>query len=132
MKLDEEKAKQIGQRIARVRKHLGLKQADVCKVFGVGRTHMTNIEKGKTIPAYLLQWFGETYNVSLDWIFFGAGDMFLKRAKYHADVKNMIDDFEDHPELMHRMLSEFYIIRPFYIPPKKEGLKKERVNRGNA
>ena len=129
MKLNAEKGKQIGQRIAQVRKHLGLKQADIGKVFGVGRTHMTNIEKGITIPAYLLLWLGETYNVSLDWLFFGEGDMFRKRTQYHADVKMMVDDFEEHPEFMHRMLSEYYMLKPHYIEVVKEekdrGLKKK-------
>lgn len=81
---------------------------------------MTNIEKGKTIPAYLLNWLGETYNVSLDWLFFGEGDMFMKRTQYHPDVKMMNDVFEEHPELMHRILSEFYILKPDYIKPIKE------------
>ncbi len=124
MKLDAEKAKQIGQRIAQVRKKLGLKQSDIGKVFGVGRTHMTNIEKGITIPAYLLQWLGETYNVSLDWLFFGVGDMFQKRTKYHVDVKMMIDDFEEHPEFMHRILSEYYTLKPHYIKLVEKEMKK--------
>jgi hypothetical protein len=107
-------------------------QKDVAKEFGIGRTQMTNIEMGKTIPAYLLEWLGEMHNVSLDWLFFGIGDMFLKRAKYHVDVKKMLDDFEEHPELMHRTLSEFLIIKPFYIRPKKEGaaLEKRRTEQG--
>ncbi len=130
--MDKEKRKKIGERLQQVRKALGLLQKDVAKEFGIGRTQMTNIEKGKTIPAYLLQWLSETHNVSLDWLFLGVGDMFIKRATYHVDVKMMIEDFEEHPEFMHRILSEYYMLKchfpacplfSLYAPPPFFGFR---------
>lgn len=91
---------------------------------------MTNIEKGTTIPAYLLNWLQETHHVSIDWIFSGHGDMFLKKSKYHVDVKMMIDDFEEHPEFMHRILSEYYTLKPHYIKIfKKDKGKGSKTNK---
>jgi transcriptional regulator with XRE-family HTH domain len=131
--MDKEKRKKIGERLKQVRKTLGLLQKDVAKEFGIGRTQMTNIEKGKTIPAYLLDWLQETHRVSIDWIYSGHGDMFLKRTEYHVDVKKMIDDFEEHPEFMHRILSEYYMLKPHYIKlvkkDKDKGLKKKSKKR---
>jgi transcriptional regulator with XRE-family HTH domain len=115
--MDKEKQKKIGERLKQVRKALGLKQKDIAGEFGIGRTQMTNIEKGKTIPAYLLHWLNETHRVSLEWIFSGNGDMFVLKALYHEDVKKMLKDFQEHPMFMHRILSEYFTLRPFYIPP---------------
>jgi hypothetical protein len=41
----------------------------------------------------------------------------------------MIQEFEEHPEFMHRILSEYYILKPQYIKleaaDKEKGLKKK-------
>lgn len=122
--MDTENRKKIGERLKQVRKALGLMQKDIAGKFGIGRTQMTNIEKGKTIPAYLLHWLHLEHNVSIDWIFSGTGEMFVKKSKYHLDVKRMIDDFEEHPEFMHRILSEYYTLKPHYIKIEKQDKNK--------
>lgn len=82
--MDEETRKAIGAGIKQARKALGLKQLEIAREFGIGRSQFCNIEKGKTIPAYLLIWFIDK-KVSIDWIFSGIGEMFLIEVRFEKE-----------------------------------------------
>lgn len=123
--MDEKKRKGIGERIRLARETLGLKQSIIAGELGISRSQVNYIETGASIPAYLLDWLSDQ-KVSLDWIFRGIGEMFLfsgsretplskPQSEDEEDLQQMLEDFEKSPELKHRMLSDYFMIRNSYV-----------------
>lgn len=66
------------KRIKEARKKLGLTQADIALKLNISRGAYGNIEAGYQNPSYdVLELIGTVYNISLDWLLFGRGLMFL-------------------------------------------------------
>ena len=67
----------IGTRIKQLRKHLGLSQKDFCQKVSIPQSRLSEIESDKTKPSYpFLQNASDIFNVSLDWLIVGKGQMF--------------------------------------------------------
>ena len=73
---------EINDRIFELRKALNLTQTEFGSGLGVGRGVIANIEYKSTDPKpLLLQQICKTYNVSLEWLQTGEGEMFSPRTE---------------------------------------------------
>jgi len=70
--------KEIGKRLATLRKELNLSQIDFAKQAGLSRSYITNVETGKLNPSYdFLYKVAIKYNISINWLLFGNGTRYL-------------------------------------------------------
>ncbi len=75
----EENRIEIGKRIKQIRKELRLKQTEMAEKLSVLNTYISEIETGKGNPGHgFFYKFATTFNVSLNFLFFGLGDMFVE------------------------------------------------------
>lgn len=96
----------VGERIAILRKALGLTQVGLAQHMGITQQHVSHVEKGQREPSeQLLLHLCAMYNTTMVWLTTGEGDMFLpaeeivrqqiihlgERAYYEA-LKKLIDD----------------------------------------
>lgn len=71
----------IGSRIKNLRSHKGLSLTKLAKSLGISPGNLSDIENNKNMPstkAAIL--ISEHFNVSLDWLLTGKGEMFLKKS----------------------------------------------------
>ena len=109
----------VGQRFRQIRLHLGLHQGLLADKLGCGRSNISLIEAGINLPGgKLLIQLREKFNVSLDWLFSGEGNMLiteLKRANDLAEflentweIKLMLTEMRNDREILHRVLADFF------------------------
>lgn len=82
----------LGKRIKELRKELGLKQIELAKALNIGHSYLSEIEKGKKNPkpGFFFKLF-EVYSVSLNYLFFGIGDMKINgHSKEREAVTNVV------------------------------------------
>lgn len=66
----------LGERLRTLREHRSLNQIDVAVAVGVSRPHLSKIERGGDEPGRaLLMKLAEFYEVNLDWLATGHGEM---------------------------------------------------------
>lgn len=100
------KLKDIGQRLRTVRERLGFTLDQMKKETGISKSYISDFERGKKIPAskYLFH-ISEIFNVNLNYVFKGKGDVF-----FSADSeKNPLHDFGKYEEEINDLL--FHITR---------------------
>lgn len=79
----------INDRIKELRKHLHLSQTAFGEKIGLGRGSIKGFDEKTTTPNQLtLQLICDVYNVNLDWLMHGTGEMFSER-----DTEDEIADF---------------------------------------
>ena len=79
----------INERIKELRKHLHLSQTAFGEKIGLGRGSIKGFDEKTTTPNQLtLQLICDVYNVNLDWLMHGTGEMFSER-----DTEDEIADF---------------------------------------
>ena len=67
----------MSERIRLLRQHLGLSQTEFAKRMGMTRSMVSNLELGLVeIPEYKLEMISKVFNVRLDWLRTGDGEMF--------------------------------------------------------
>jgi SOS-response transcriptional repressor LexA len=75
-----ENLREIGQRIKKVRKELGLTQEEMAKKLGISRDSIVKYERGDNIPSQkFLKLLKYELEVNPEWILRGKGEMFLKK-----------------------------------------------------
>ncbi len=89
----------IGQRINEVRKKLRLPQKEMAAALQIAPSYLCEIEKGNSNPGpELFVRLASEYNVNLNYLFMGKGDMFsdapLKIKKQEFDINDDIDTLE--------------------------------------
>ena len=92
--------REFGQRLVKVRKSLNIIQKDLAAAVGMHACNLSAVESGKSSPtARLLHKLSTTFDISLDFLFRGTGEMFLtdkiKKAKDKANAVENIDSLED-------------------------------------
>jgi transcriptional regulator with XRE-family HTH domain len=79
--IDRDKLEAIGERMIAIRKALGYQQKEMAARLGFSEGYICQIEKGNANPTleffYLLT---SKFQVSLDYLFYGEGEMFYKEA----------------------------------------------------
>jgi len=100
---EEEKKKDIlnilGQRLKTARKELELQQKDMAEALGISPSHLSEIEAGKSNPgAEFLLKLSEKFNISVEYIFHGRGNILYdedgKFADIEYDFKSDVDDLD--------------------------------------
>jgi len=124
--------KEIGARIRQLRKQLQLTQAEMVVNFRTGRAHYSRMESGEIFPGpEILKFLRMTYNVSLDWLILGKGEMFLSQhapgsipkvgnkqiiqaeipEREAFEIKELLDLMQKFPMIKHSVLGFFWEYR---------------------
>ena len=87
--MKRESTKDIGQRVKAVRRALRYQQKDVAAALNMAAGYLSDIEAGKANPGpeFFVK-FAREYNVNLNYIFLGIGDMLLD-----ADREMIVREF---------------------------------------
>ena len=68
---------EIGKRLRSIRKELGVTSVEMAKRLGLAKNSYNKNEYGITNPGIsTLYQLSETYNISMDWMLFGRGEMY--------------------------------------------------------
>jgi len=132
----------FGRRVRSIREHLHLQQNEFAAGLEFSEGYLCQIEKGKANPTYEFFYkLALKYNVSMDYLFYGKGDLFFKRkiAIEESEDVLMLDSIDTIDELLwlfdHSELFKMTIIaeakRFFYGNREsiKEDIKHERKKR---
>jgi transcriptional regulator with XRE-family HTH domain len=88
-----ETSKEFGQRLINVRNRLNVNQKDFAAKLDMHACNLSAVESGKSNPtARLLTKLSKLFDVSLDYLFRGTGEMFL--TDKIRDAKNKIKSVE--------------------------------------
>jgi transcriptional regulator with XRE-family HTH domain len=86
----------MGMRIKQVRNELHLKQEDFAKHFGFSRAFLSAIEQDKSkLSVDNLTKLLTDFNVSINFILAGIGDIFIKRESEEDKIKKMLKQMID-------------------------------------
>jgi len=76
----------LNERIKKLRKHLGMTQAEFGRRIGIVQGHLTGLESGKKrVTPKTLRVICSTYGVSEKWLEDGTGDMFAENPDKKAN-----------------------------------------------
>jgi transcriptional regulator with XRE-family HTH domain len=93
--------KEIGTRMRHVRKALGFTQNKMVSYFDIGRANYSRIEKGEIFPGpVILNTLKVRFDVSLDWLITGQGEMFLRDHDHKPGKRDNIVNLNDFPQEM--------------------------------
>ncbi len=129
---------EIGQRMRKIRKALGLTQEKIVEHFSIGRANYSRIEKGEVHPgALILSVMRSKFNVSLDWLISNNGTMFLRNKEQQeqdiilnfgasqAEIREMLQYMEKSSMVKHALLSYFFE----YMQKNKDIIKSDMEER---
>lgn len=113
----------VGSRLKQVRKQLGLSPGRMATLLGINTISYFKNEGGTNIPGMIsLHRLHNEFMVSIDWLLFDHGDMFLpdpaevaaekEKAVAHdnipPEIKELLAHMDDDPLLRHELLLHFY------------------------
>lgn len=94
----------LGARIVKVREHLGLNQKQFAGTLDLYPNHLSTIETGQRSPNMnFFHKLGAVHHASLDYIFFGDGDMFRGPTPESTDEPSLLlslETFDDFVRLL--------------------------------
>ncbi len=92
----------IGKRIKKTRRRLKLQQREFAKSLGIAHSYISKIETGNANPGpSLFLGLSKEFDISIEYLFTGSGDMFRKHAvidgdKFeHIDLANDLQSIDD-------------------------------------
>jgi len=120
-------AAEIGKRIIEVRKNLHLKQKELAAALKIVPSYLCEIEKGNGNPGpELFVRLASEYNVNLNYLFIGSGDMFtdapIKIKKQEFDINEDIDT----PEKLFWLVEKSVFFRGLVISHANKLLYQEK------
>ena len=90
----------MNTRICELRKHLSLTQAAFGDMIGLSRDAIASYERGNAKPtAVALKCISTVFNVSLQWLETGEGDMFAGKSAEDLAIENAIRDASESPAI---------------------------------
>jgi len=95
------------KRLQKFREHINKTLNDLSSEMGLSASYLSSIFWGKANPN--LDFFyqlGKLYNVSIDWILFGIGDMFLKDGEIPQELKKLNIERELVRDIVNSLLSD--------------------------
>jgi len=111
--------KEIGCRMQQLRKTIGFTQDKMTTYFDIGRANYSRIERGDIFPNPRLMYsLKKEFNVSLDWVITGEGDMFLPEdaeetrghwdfGSHNREIKDLLYHMKHIPMVLHQVLGFF-------------------------
>ncbi len=131
--LIRENLKAVGSRFKEIRKILRLSQKEIAEKLHVCNTYISDIESGKVNPSHTFFFkLSFVFNVSLDYLYHGLGEMFLKtqlprdpgKDRSENNIKS-IDDLvwfmENSPLFFHQVMG----FAGSFRYDKEESIKKD-------
>ena len=83
---------EFGKRIKLLREELRMKQKEFASGIGISASFISQIEMGHKNPGYdFLYILMSKYHVSLDWLFYGTGEMFVKQEAKRSEEEERDD-----------------------------------------
>jgi transcriptional regulator with XRE-family HTH domain len=128
----KEQLQEFGKRVRSIREKMRLKQYEFAAGLGFSEGYICQIEKGNANPTY--EFFYKLackYNASMDFLFYGKGELFFKRkmaAEENETMRESIDTtddliwFLDHSEIF-RM--KIMMEAKSYLYDNEEHIKKD-------
>lgn len=81
-----------GERVKKIRQELNLSQDEFGKIFAIQRQMVSSIEKDKLkLNNEKLAFLCENYNINLNWLLCGKGDMFITAQPSTQDEKDIAE-----------------------------------------
>lgn len=119
----------FGDKLRDVRKQLKLSQVVFAQSIGISGAHISAIELGKTgVSESFLKLIEAKYQINIDWLKTGEGEMFLPVLKTHSNesIEKALDSFaiQNTPEIGGLTDQEKRIIRMFR---KLDPERKQRI-----
>jgi len=91
----------LGERIKALRKHLNLSQKELAASLGMANSYLSEIEHGNAYPAFeFFHKISRMYNMDLNYLFHGTGEMFLPREKKPEKQVEWLDDIRTSDDLL--------------------------------
>ncbi|ETR68921.1 MAG: XRE family transcriptional regulator [Candidatus Magnetoglobus multicellularis str. Araruama] len=82
----------IKKRIKQLRKSLNLTQSDLAKLLSIPSTAISKYETGQINPSYeILTKFGNIFNVNLNWLLVGKGEIFIHQQSFSKKYLNILE-----------------------------------------
>ncbi len=137
-KSSRDNLKEIGERIKAIRRELRVNQKEMAEALEIPNTYLSEIESGKRSPGHSFFYnFSGKYNVSLDYLFHGKGEMFWdtrteRDRKNHEDVEDIksIDDvvwyMENSDMFYHQIMGFAFKLKYDYHEAIKKEIEKKR------
>lgn len=97
----------MNNRIKQLRKTLNLTQQEFAERIGIKRNTIANYEGGRNEPvSSVINLICREYNVNIDWLRTGDGDMFVEKSK-DEEIAEMLADIQRGGEdtFKHRLVS---------------------------
>lgn len=109
-----------GERVKEIRKSLGLTLEKFGEKLGVGKTAISNIEKGvRNLTEQMAKSICREYNVSYDYLVDGEGEMFTDLPDTILDELCIQYDLDD----IDRKIMEIYL----ELPPESRQALKDKI-----
>ncbi len=103
--MTKENLKDIGQRLKEIRAALRIKQKDLAEALEIAGCYLSELESGKGNPCHAFFYKLSTrFGVSLDYLFHGEGDMFLKSKSLKEMEKDLGKDTIMNVENLNRLI----------------------------
>jgi len=139
----KEELEAFGRRVRSIREALRLKQNEFAAGLELSEGYICQIEKGKGNPTYEFFYkLVSKYNVSLDYLSYGKGDLFIQRKKAVEENEGMFDSIDNIDDMLwfidHSELFKFSILaeaKKFLYGNRtiiEEDIKHERNKRKKA
>jgi len=91
----------FGRRVRSIREHLHLQQNEFAAGLEFSEGYLCQIEKGKANPTYEFFYkLVSTYNASMDYLFYGKGELFFKRRMDVEDNEAIRDTIDTNDDLL--------------------------------
>jgi transcriptional regulator with XRE-family HTH domain len=133
--------KAIGQRVKKVRNHLGFLQKDFAEKLEISPSSLCDTEIGQLKPRFhLLYNISKNYKVSLMYLLHGKGGMFMHEEEelfrdseilgaHRAWFRQFISFFEKSPMFRHAMMAYFFTYLNRSDKLMESDMEKEKARR---
>ena len=101
MVVSKEELQAFGRRVRSIRKAIRLQQNEFAAGLDLSEGYICQIEKGKANPTYEFFYkLALKYNVSMDYLFYGKGELFFKRKLEVEEDEGMRDSIDSNDDLL--------------------------------
>jgi transcriptional regulator with XRE-family HTH domain len=99
--VSKEELLEFGRRVRSIRENMRLKQNEFAAGLNFSEGYICQIEKGNANPTYEFFYkLALKYNVSMDYLFYGKGELFFKRKLAFEEDEGMRDSIDSNDDLL--------------------------------
>ena len=107
---------EIGSRLKKARHMIGKTQKEFAMELDCARSMVGHYETGHNAPSIELLLLLSKYDISIEWVLTGTGEMFKSKTLSVSDsnddeVQRLVEDMEKNPALKHGVLSYYYTVK---------------------